>query len=242
MQSLFPILLSFPDAIADFSVAIVSSVITAAVMNAKQKQNDKADKPALDPAPKPPVLEVADVPANLVKQIEERAFARLRDEEAKRQQEEDERLQQEMNAHNLDYERSVRVYNEQRHRLYLKRLGRFQAYAMRDTGWEVTIDEGMSVVTILNNTGVDLARVTIGAVNETAEHGSYQECSDIPSLPSGFPLRSSCHGGFHEVDHIVIIGWVAETGEMFSEQIPLDPNLTMYEFREDSGDQYGTCC
>lgn len=208
----------------------------------RRKVQERRRQRSLDPAPKPPVLEVADVPANVVKQIEESAFARQRAEEAKRQQEEDERIQQEMNAHNLDYERSVRIHNEQRHILYLKRLGRFQAYEGRNDGLEVVLDHDLSGARVFNNTGIDLIGVTLFVVSEGAEHGRNDQCSDFPSLPSGKTARCSSHSGFWDADFLDIAGIDAGTGQPFYVRVPLDPNLTMYEFREDSGEQYGTCC
>ena len=207
----------------------------------REKAQELKTKRVLEPAPSPKALEMADVPDNVVKQIEESAVARLRAEEDERQQEEDERLQQEVDAHNLDYERSMRIHNEQRHILYLKRLGRFQAYEGRNDGLEVVLDHDLSGARVFNNTGIDLIGVTLFVVSENAEHGRNDQCSDFPSLPSGKTARCSSHSGFWDADFLDIAGINADTGQPFYVRVPLDPDLTMYEFREDSGEQYGTC-
>lgn len=50
----------------------------------REKAQELKTKRVLEPAPSSKALEVADVPANVVNQIEESAFARLHAEEAKR--------------------------------------------------------------------------------------------------------------------------------------------------------------
>lgn len=153
-----------------------------------------------------------------------------RDRQAYRQRLEDQkRAYEEKQFEQAEQERQI-----QRTRMYQKRLAMFQGYD-RSTGWAVDpLSDGSNRVTIRNFTGVDFHTLEIHLPTEDSSFSVYHGSKPIAvfqDIKAGFSSTVTLPKPIDDIEFVECRGYSCTTTAPYQERVPLDPNITMPEYR-----------
>ena len=163
---------------------------------------------------------------------DEKAFneQRKRDEQAHQQRLEDQKRAYEVKQH----EREERDRQLQRTRMYDKRLATFRDYD-RTTGWEVyPHSDGSNQVTIQNLTGKDFLTLEVHLPFNESDYSAYRNHKPITSfhdMKAGSKFTITLTETVDDMEFIEFRGYPSGTSAPYRERVPLDPNVTMPEYR-----------
>lgn len=174
---------------------------------------------------------------------DERAFSeqRKRDEKALNEQREHaEHLhQQKLQEKNRADEEKAQEQEErnrqlQRTRIYARRLAKFYGYDC-NTGWKILpYSDGSNRVKIENLTGKDFLKLEIYIPPEVSElyfHPGLNLIFSFRGKRPGSKFVITLPGSIDDMEFIEFQGYVQGTKVRYRERVPLDPNITMPEYR-----------
>lgn len=157
----------------------------------------------------------------------------------KDQQERDEIVYQEKIAEqqarflNDEMQRQEREYRAQRERLYNKRLAKFQAYDPEKSGWKISYKRGsVDQITIRNTSNNEYFMVTFKKPEPGDDGWANDEFARMGEFKPGAQVTFPVSGSINELAHIFIEGYKSQAGYPTQTEVPLDPNMTMSEYRE----------
>lgn len=155
---------------------------------------------------------------------------RKRDEQAYQRRLEDQKRAYE----EKQQEREERDHQLQRARMYNKRLAKFRDYD-QNSGWKVSPhSDGSNQVTIQNLTGNDFRKLEVHLPFNESDYSAYRNHRPISSfqdMKTGSIFTLTLTEPLDDMEFIDFQGYSSNTTAPYKERVPLDPNVTMPEYR-----------
>lgn len=134
---------------------------------------------------------------------------------------------------NDEMQRQEREYRAQRERLYNKRLAKFQAYDPEKSGWKITYERGsVDLITVRNTSNNEYYMVRFTKPGPGDDSWAQDEFARMGEFKPGAQATFPVSGSINELAHILIEGYMEGAGYPTQAEVPLDPNVTMSEYRD----------
>lgn len=159
----------------------------------------------------------------------------LKDQHEREKQAHQQRLEDQKRAYEeKQREREEQEHQLQRTRMHDKRLAKFQDYD-RSSGWAVTPhSDGSNQMTIQNLTGEDFHNLEIHLPFNENDYSAYRDHKPIASfcnMKAGSKFTITLTEPVDDMEFIKFRGYRSVSSAPYEEQVPLDPDVTMPEYR-----------
>lgn len=152
-------------------------------------------------------------------------------EAEQRQRAEEEAQQREADRFERENLERQRQYESERNREYLRRSGQRSRFDPKDKGWDASVTDDGSMITISNLTDKNFVNVVVRISDYDAGDWEAMEIARFTRVSAHSELTFPGKPTFDDVERITIEGFRENVSEHLLVKVPLAPDETMREYR-----------